>query len=111
MRPQLDGGRGIALDNLLVNQLARESAQTREMAALRTDGKALVGKRFEVRGQRTGVELCRLEAGIAAPRLEEAEIVRVRLHRMAAEAALDRLARQMAIDQFVPAGNAPGDAP
>ena len=111
MRPQFHGGRGIALEDLLVHQLARESAQTRKMAALRADGEALVRERFEVRGQRTGVELRGLEAGIAAPRLKEAQVVRVRLHRVAAESALDRLARQMAIDQIVPTGGAHADAP
>ena len=67
MRPQLHGRRGIALDDLLVHQLARETAQAGEMAALRADGEAPVGERFEVRGQRGGVELRGLEAGIAAP--------------------------------------------
>jgi hypothetical protein len=37
------------------------------MAALRTDGEALVGEGFEVRGQRGGVELRGLQAGIATP--------------------------------------------
>src|ERR1700683_1700791 len=111
MRPQLHRRRRIAFDDLLVHQLARKTAQAREMAALRTNGEALVRQRFEVCGQRAGVKLRGLESGIAAPRLEQTEVVRVRLHRMVAEPALDRLARQMPIDQFVPAGGAHADAP
>ena len=42
---------------------------------------------------------------------KKAEVVRVRFHRMAAEAALDRLPRQMAIDQIVPADGAHAGAP
>ena len=64
---EFHGGRGIALDDFLIHQLARESAQAREMPTLRTDGETLVRQRFEVRCQRGGVELRGLEAGIAAP--------------------------------------------
>src|ERR1700722_3190941 len=111
MRSEFHSGRGIALEDFLVHQLARETTQACEMPSLRTDGKSLVRERFEVRGQRSGVELCGLEAGITAPCLEEAEVVRIRLHRMPAEAALDGLARQMPIDQIVPVGGAHAAAP
>ncbi len=67
MRPQLHRRRRIALDDLLVDQLARQTAQAGEMAALRADRKALVRQRFEVCGQRRGVELRGLQARLAAP--------------------------------------------
>src|SRR5271168_4088208 len=111
MRPQLHRRRRIALDDLLVDQLTRQTAQASEMAALRTDGKALVCQCFEVCGQCAGVELRGLESGIAAPRLKQTEVVRVCLHRMAAQPALDRLAREMSINQLVPAGGAHAGAP
>ena len=67
MRAQFYCRRRIALEDLLVDQLARETAEAREMPALRAHGKTLVRERFEIRGQRGGIELRRLEAGIAAP--------------------------------------------
>jgi hypothetical protein len=80
MRPQFYCRRRIALDDLLIDQLARETAEAREMPALRADRKSAIRERFEVSGQCARVELCRGKLMLAAPRLKDPEIVRVRLH-------------------------------
>src|SRR5208282_1196787 len=111
MGPELQGRGGIALDDFLVHQLAGEAAQTGEMSALRADCQTSIRERFEERGQSGGVELRGRQPDLAAPRLKNAEVMRVSVHRMRAESALDGLARQMAIDQLVPAGGGHAVAP
>ena len=99
MRPQLYCRRRVTLDDLLIDQFARETAEAREMPALRADRESTIRERLEVCGQCARVERELAPSQLDAPGLKDPEIVGVRFHRMRTKTSLDRMAIQMLVDQ------------
>jgi hypothetical protein len=103
MRPQLDRRRRIAIECLALDHLADEPAHRREATALAGYAKLARRKVFEIAEDRRRIQRARLDAALAAEVLKVAKVTAVGLERVLAEAALDRLSRQMELDQIIPA--------
>ena len=102
MRPELDCGGWIVLDDLLVEHLAREAADAREMAPLARHRHLATAHRFQIAADDTRLKRRGFDLMIAAVLLEVAEVARVGLHRVVAEPAFDPQAVEMALDYLVP---------
>src|SRR5271157_5525461 len=74
------------------------------MAALGSRRKSSDGQSFEIPRDGSWVDRVGARAALAAEGLELAQVPAVGVERIAPEPALDRLARQMAVDDLVPIG-------
>ena len=102
MRPEFDRRGRVTFENFLLDHLAREAADAREMAPLARHRHPAATHRLQVAADDARLQRRGLDFMVAAVLLELAEVARVGLHRVVAQSALDSQAVEMALDDPVP---------
>ena len=102
MRPEFNRRGGVTFENFLLDHLAREATDAREMAPLARHRHPAATHRLQVAADDARVQRRGLDFMVAAVLLELAEIARVGLHRVVAQSAFDSQAVEMALDDPVP---------
>src|SRR5579863_7162072 len=102
MRAEFERIGGVAGEDAMIDEFANQAAHGGEVTALGGDLEFAGGEAFEKGGQGGRIKRAGFDPAGAAKLLEVAQVAAVGVERVAAEAAFDGLAGEMAIDRFIP---------